>query len=59
MEHFYRGLAENQDPARALQAAKRALRREWRAAAAGDRPLSYAHPYFWAPFVLIRATGER
>ena len=51
MTEFYRYLQQGMPKSRALQAAKLKLMREtveW-----GNVRLSYAHPFFWAPFVLI------
>jgi CHAT domain-containing protein len=55
METFYRRLAAGAPPAEALLAARRALFQ-----AAGERtlvfrsrPVSYAHPRYWAPFILV------
>ena len=50
IEQFYRGLREGRDPARALQDAKEHVR----GATIGE--MSGAHPFFWAPFVLIGST---
>ena len=53
LEQFYRGLREGRDPARALQDAKEHVR----GATIGE--MSGAHPFFWAPFVLIGSTRAR
>ncbi|MFH1144896.1 MAG: CHAT domain-containing protein [Candidatus Eisenbacteria bacterium] len=55
MERFHRGLAAGADAAEALREAKRALRDQTRPVQAEAPGVSYDHPYFWAPFVLIRA----
>ncbi len=52
MESFYANLAAGLDAPRALQQAKSALRAVV-VSGPGGRPLAYAHPFFWAPFVLI------
>ena len=48
MQHFYRGLQEGQSKAAALRAAQLAL-----LANAGETEGDYAHPYHWAPCVLM------
>lgn len=55
MEGFYRELASGAQPAEALGAARRALRQR-HAVIAPDLRVSYAQPFFWAPFVLIGAS---
>jgi CHAT domain-containing protein len=54
MGRFYANLAAGRNAADALREAKFTLRgmvfRD-----AGGKPVSYAHPFFWAPFVLISA----
>ena len=52
MESFYGNLAKGMEAIEALQEAKRSLRRTT-VAGAGGRPMAYAHPFFWAPFVLV------
>ena len=52
MERFYQEIARGADPAEALRSARRGLRLVAAEAAPGIR-VSYAHPFFWAPFVLI------
>ncbi len=58
MERFYANLARGLDPAEALQQAKRALR-EMVVPGPGGRRMSYAHPFFWAPFVLTGTLSDR
>jgi CHAT domain-containing protein/Tfp pilus assembly protein PilF len=57
MDQFYAGLKAGMEADDALCAAKRALRR-----LAGQGPnessVSYSHPFFWAPFVLVGAPGR-
>jgi hypothetical protein len=57
MGRFYEQLAEGRTAPEALRAARRALRRE-SGVGAGGTTISYAHPYFWAPFVLLRASAD-
>lgn len=45
MGRFYRGLADGKPPAEALEQARRALRQN----------RAWAHPFFWAPFVVYTA----
>ncbi len=52
MEHFYAHLARGRDAAAALQQAKVELR-ETVVTSPNGQSLSYAHPFFWAAFVLI------
>jgi len=52
MNEFYDRLREGLPPEAALREAKRSLRLRWSGEAGGHR-ISYAHPFFWAPFVLI------
>lgn len=54
MKSVYRELASGAEPAKALGAARRELRRRHATTASGLR-VSYAQPFFWAPFVLIGA----
>jgi len=53
MEHFYTPLLAGQAKGAALRDAQLALRNHQ--AASGEQP--YAHPYFWAPFLLIGDAG--
>jgi CHAT domain-containing protein len=56
MERFYSGLAEGRDPAEALREAKVVLRgRSFRGP--DGRTVSLAHPFFWAPFILVTASA--
>lgn len=52
MERFYHEIAQGADPAEALRSSRRGLRQVVAEAAPGIH-VSYAHPFFWAPFVLI------
>jgi CHAT domain-containing protein/Tfp pilus assembly protein PilF len=52
MRRFYAHLGEGMSAAAALGEAKRELRQEV-LERPGFRRLSYAHPFFWAPFVLV------
>jgi CHAT domain-containing protein len=54
MQHFYANLAAGLDETTALARAKEALRRM--DGGAGRARFAYAHPFFWAPFIL---TGSR
>jgi len=56
IEHVYRELASGAKPAEALRAARRKLRQQHAAIASGLR-VSYAQPFFWAPFVVVGASG--
>ncbi|MCK4413498.1 MAG: CHAT domain-containing protein [Candidatus Eisenbacteria sp.] len=58
MGQFYENMTQGDGAAVALRKARRSLRGEFRTGSGGERALSYAHPYFWAPFVLIRAAGS-
>jgi len=51
MTDFYRNLKNGMDKARALQLAKINLMNK--TADFGGTAISYAHPFFWAPFILI------
>lgn len=59
MERFYRELREGPSVRAALRDARAALRAETTRATVvlGDETVSYAHPYFWAPYVVVG--GER
>jgi len=57
MESFYAGLSRGLDAGEALRDAKRDLRT--RARSEGGGTVSLAHPYFWAPFVLIGPAPAR
>lgn len=57
MERFYANLAKGMPTPEALQDAKRFLR-TLTTPGPGGRPLSYAHPFFWAPFVLVGPAGS-
>jgi tetratricopeptide (TPR) repeat protein len=50
MRHFYQRLLAKQSRAAALCQAQRTLLEDARS---GKRPLSWTHPYFWAPFRLL------
>ncbi|MBN1348282.1 CHAT domain-containing protein [candidate division KSB1 bacterium] len=54
MAHFYRNLNQGMSKADALRQAKLALMRQ--SVDMGQVRLSYANPFFWAPFVLIGDT---
>jgi CHAT domain-containing protein len=54
MEGFYANRARGLDEAEALAEARRSLK-QIVAPRPGGATLSYAHPFFWAPFVLIGA----
>jgi CHAT domain-containing protein len=56
MEHFYKLVLTGVPPAEAVQRAKQELRRESIRTADG-REISLAHPFFWAPFVLVDGGG--
>jgi CHAT domain-containing protein/tetratricopeptide (TPR) repeat protein len=58
MDRFYANLASGLDACAALRDAKRALRERVAGAPDGDR-VSYAHPFFWAPFILIGTGSAR
>lgn len=58
MELFYRQLRDGETAAVALHRARRQLRdRGW--VSEDGRVISYAHPFFWAGFVLTGTGGER
>jgi CHAT domain-containing protein len=57
MEKFYAGLARGLPAVEALQEAKSALR-GLQARDAKGRAISYAHPFFWAPFILVGSGGS-
>jgi CHAT domain-containing protein/Tfp pilus assembly protein PilF len=54
MDRFYANLAAGRDAAEALSEARSTLRGMVFRDASG-KSVSYAHPFFWAPFVLISA----
>ena len=56
MEVFYTRLSAGSPPAEALRQAKRTLREET-ILTEGGRRISLAHPFFWAPFVLVDGGG--
>jgi len=60
MEAFYRGMAEGMSPAEALLKARRTLfeASDERSIVFRSRPISYAHPRFWAPFILVGGGGS-
>jgi CHAT domain-containing protein len=55
MQHFYRALLAGQGKGTALRHAQLALRD---LAAVDGAAQPYAHPYFWAPFLLIGDAGQ-
>ncbi len=54
MRHFYQALLAGQDKGAALQHAQVVLRNQWRV---DGQHQPYAHPYFWAPFLLVGEAG--
>jgi CHAT domain-containing protein len=56
MDQFYQKLADGWTKGAALQAAQLHLLHS-RGGAGDGRRASYAHPYFWAPFFLVGASG--
>jgi CHAT domain-containing protein len=54
MGRFYANLKEGWPASEALQEAKAALRATV-STGSGGRQVAYAHPFFWAPFVLVGA----
>jgi CHAT domain-containing protein len=52
MKRFYAHLFETAEPAQALAAAKRDFINALPADTDAERVSEYAHPYYWAPFVL-------
>lgn len=62
MKLFYANLADGMDKAEALRQAKLAMLKKTSsdtggASVPGGQAVSYAHPFFWAPFILI-GTGD-
>jgi CHAT domain-containing protein len=55
MGRFYREVRDGGTLPGALQSAKRALHEHTASGTivTGNERVSYAHPYFWAPFVMI------
>jgi len=57
MERFYENLSRGVGVDEALQSAKRSLRHTVALGGEGH-PMAYAHPFFWAPFVLVGPPGQ-
>ena len=56
MTYFYQNLKQGMNKVRALQKAKLSLMNTTKRQ--GDLEISYSHPFFWAPFILIGDTQQ-
>ncbi|MEJ2628318.1 MAG: CHAT domain-containing protein, partial [bacterium] len=56
MTYFYHNLKQGMNKVRALQQAKLSLMNTTKKQ--GDLEISYSHPFFWAPFILIGDTQQ-
>jgi CHAT domain-containing protein len=57
MDAFYREMATGKSAPAALRQAKVQLLQQW--VRMGRTEVSLAHPFFWAPFILVGAPAVR